>query len=111
MRAEERAKIAAAFGQVPAAGSTCVPPRPEDAVGTFLRMVTINDIYILANYPKVASALAACRTAAAPLDCVVTSHLNGDFLSPCIYSSLDSGKAMMDGAQPDEYRVCLLGQS
>ena len=35
------------------------PPRPAKAVGTFLRLVTVNDVYTLANYPHLRSAVAA----------------------------------------------------
>ena len=69
--------------------------RPSDAVGTFLRMIMINDVYILDNYPKFAKAVELARELSKEQDCVVTSHLNGDFLSPCIYTALDGGTTMM----------------
>ena len=28
--------------------------------------------------------------------CVVTSHLSGDFLGPCLFTSLDGGATMVD---------------
>jgi len=71
-------------------------PRPKSAVGPFLRVVSINDVYKLDNYPRVATAIAAAKADAKDLDCVVTSHLNGDFLSPCVLSALDGGKAMTE---------------
>jgi len=54
------------------------PRRPRTACGTFLRIVTVNDVYKLDNYPRVASAVAAAKKAAAALDCVVISTLPGD---------------------------------
>lgn len=72
-----------------------VPPRPLTAHGTFLRLVSINDVYALDNLPRVATCVAAARAASTQLDCVVSSHMNGDFLSPCMLSAMDGGRAMM----------------
>jgi hypothetical protein len=72
------------------------PPRPKAAVGTFLRIITINDVYKLDNYPRVATAVESARSSMADLDCVVSSHLNGDFLSPCTLTALDGGKVMSE---------------
>ena len=71
-------------------------PRPTTAVGTFLRIVTVNDVYSLENYPRLATAVQIARESAAAHDCVVTSHLNGDFLSPCMLTALDGGQAMAE---------------
>jgi len=71
-------------------------PRPRTAAGTFLRVLSINDVYKLDNYPHVTSAIRAAKAEAAALDCVVISTLNGDFLSPCILSALDGGKSMVE---------------
>lgn len=62
-----------------------------------MRVITINDVYKLDNYPRVASAVKLARSASSTQNCVVTSHLNGDYFSPCILSALDGGKAMMQG--------------
>jgi hypothetical protein len=77
-------------------GAPPVPPRPRTAVGTFLRIVTVNDVYKLENYPSFKFAIQQLRDASKELDCVVTSHRNGDFLSPCILTALDGGRAMME---------------
>lgn len=71
-------------------------PRPPGAVGTFLRLVTINDVYKLEHYPCFKTAVNETREHAKDLDCVVTTHLNGDFLAPCILSALDGGRAMAE---------------
>ena len=42
----------------PSPGDSGMPGRPAGAVGTFLRLITINDSYLLDNYPHVASAVA-----------------------------------------------------
>ena len=77
-----------------ASANAASAPRPPDAVGTFLRIVTINDVYKLENYPSFKTAVNEAREHAKHIDCVVTSHLNGDFLAPCILSALDGGRAM-----------------
>ena len=71
-------------------------PRPRTAAGPFLRVVTVNDVYRLDNYPRVATAVAAAKADADGLDCVVTSTCNGDFLSPCTLTALDGGRAMTE---------------
>lgn len=70
--------------------------RPLGAEGTFLRIVMVNDVYKLANYPPLAQLLRVVRGAQAQQNCKVISLLNGDFLSPCIETSLDSGRAMCE---------------
>eukprot|EP00746_Dinoflagellata_sp_MGD_P031079 gnl/MRDRNA2_/MRDRNA2_17385_c0_seq1.p1 gnl/MRDRNA2_/MRDRNA2_17385_c0~~gnl/MRDRNA2_/MRDRNA2_17385_c0_seq1.p1 ORF type:complete len:393 (+),score=71.89 gnl/MRDRNA2_/MRDRNA2_17385_c0_seq1:92-1180(+) len=72
-----------------------MPPRPSGAVGTFLRIVTVNDVYDLKNYARVASAVDEAKASASQLDCAVFSCLNGDFLSPCVLTSIDGGASMM----------------
>ncbi|EOD34543.1 hypothetical protein EMIHUDRAFT_228520 [Emiliania huxleyi CCMP1516] len=59
-------------------------------------MITVNDIYILDNYPRLATALASARSGAESIGAVVTTHLNGDFLSPCTFTALDGGKVMSE---------------
>lgn len=86
-----------------------LPPRPVDAVGTFLRAITINDVYVLKNYPAVATCVEIAKKAAAELDCVVTSHNNGDFLSPCLDTALDGGKAMVHGLNMAKIGYVCLG--
>jgi UMP-CMP kinase len=78
-------------------GTAATAPRPPSAHGTFLRILPINDVYTLENYPHFASAVVAARKAAADLDCKVISTLNGDFLSPCVLTALDGGRAMVQG--------------
>ena len=81
----------------PAAPTGGLLPRPRTAVGKFLRVITINDVYKLDHYPRVATAVNMAKAEAAALDCVVTSHLNGDFLSPCTLTAIDGGHGMTEG--------------
>lgn len=68
-----------------------ITSRPFTAEGTFWRIITVNDVYELSNYTRVASAVEEAKNVAADLDCVVTSHMNGDFMSPATYTSTDGG--------------------
>jgi 2',3'-cyclic-nucleotide 2'-phosphodiesterase (5'-nucleotidase family) len=58
-------------------------------------VVTVNDVYKLDNYPRVASAIQEFKAASAAEDCVCVSTLPGDFLSPCTLTNLDGGVAML----------------
>ena len=69
-------------------------PRPRTAVGSYLRIISINDVYDINNYPYVETAIQSLKQTAE--DGVVVATLNGDFLSPCLTTSLDGGKAMLD---------------
>ncbi|GEM_PF-6892194 len=69
-------------------------PRPREAAGTYLRIVSINDVYEIENYPYVQTAIRSLKQTTE--DGVVVSCLCGDFLSPCLLTSLDGGKAMLD---------------
>lgn len=73
-----------------------LPPRPSTASGTFLRIITVNDIYKLDYYPRLAAVVESARDAAGEMDCVVSCHLNGDYLSPCLITALDGGKTMVE---------------
>ena len=84
-------------------------PRPRTAVGTFLRMLTVNDVYKLDNYPRVATAVNTAKGEAAALDCVVTSHLNGDYLSPCTLTAIDGGRGMTEGLDHAKIDYVCLG--
>ena len=68
--------------------------RPRTAHGTFLRILTINDVYNLETYPRFAWGVQAAKDVQGDLDCVVKSFLPGDFLSPAVHTSLDNGKAL-----------------
>jgi len=71
-------------------------------------MLSVNDVYMLDNYPRFAAAVMEAKKQSKALQCVVTSHMNGDFLSPCLFTALDGGTTMVDGlnyAQLDY--VCL----
>ncbi len=63
-------------------------------MGTYLRLVSINDVYDIKSYPYVETVIQALKQTAE--DAVVIATLSGDFLSPCIITSLDGGKAMLD---------------
>lgn len=69
-------------------------PRPVGATGEFLRIVMVNDVYKLANYPPLAQLLRTVKATQSLLSCKVVCLNNGDFLSPCLETSLDGGKAM-----------------
>lgn len=69
-------------------------PRPTTAVGTYLRIISINDVYDIVNYPKVETAIQSLKQTTE--DGVVVACLSGDFISPCLITSLDGGKAMLD---------------
>ena len=83
--------------------------RPPGASGQFLRMLSINDVYVLDNYANLASAVLTHRKMGESLGCVVTSHLNGDFLSPCLQTALDGGTAMMQGLNYGKLDYACLG--
>ncbi len=74
-----------------------VLPRPPAAAGTFLRIISINDVYKLDNYSRLAAAVHAARDKASKLDCKVVCALNGDFIMPCTLTALDGGRAMVEG--------------
>eukprot|EP00930_Biecheleria_cincta_P075283 TRINITY_DN62451_c0_g1_i1.p1 TRINITY_DN62451_c0_g1~~TRINITY_DN62451_c0_g1_i1.p1 ORF type:complete len:599 (+),score=95.32 TRINITY_DN62451_c0_g1_i1:74-1798(+) len=67
--------------------------RPRRAVGAFLRIVMVNDVYKLDKYPRVREAVREFREA--EQDCMVICVVPGDFLSPCTLTSLDGGVAML----------------
>jgi hypothetical protein len=58
--------------------------RPATAEGTFVRIITVNDVYKLDNFPRLATAIKEMKAAAAANGCVVKSVINGDFVGPCI---------------------------
>lgn len=95
--AKHFAKTPAASAAAGADGQSRLPPRPRNAHGKFLRVISMNDVYRLENYAHFATAVLTARRDASLLDCKVSSHCNGDFLSPCILTSLDGGVAMMAG--------------
>ena len=72
-------------------------------------MIMINDVYILDNYPKLAAAVVMARKLSESQNCVVTSHLNGDFLSPCIHTALDGGTTMMQALNYAKLDYACLG--
>ena len=56
-----------------AKASCAVRARPKAANATFLRVLSVNDVYELTNYPRLASAIKQNRAAAGGLDCVFIS--------------------------------------
>ena len=58
----------------------------------WLRIVSINDIYDISNFPAFAALLKDLRVG--PNKTLVT--VNGDFLSPNVLSPLDKGRSMID---------------
>lgn len=69
-------------------------PRPREAKGTYLRIISINDVYEIKNYPYVETIIKSLKETAE--DAVVIASMSGDFLSPCLLTSLDGGKSMFD---------------
>ncbi|KAG8466374.1 hypothetical protein KFE25_002130 [Diacronema lutheri] len=84
------------------------PPAPEGAVGEWLRVLTVNDVYKLDNFPALATAIAKAR-AEAPPSCTVIATLNGDFLSPGLYTALDGGLTMVEAVQQVGFDYVCLG--
>jgi len=64
------------------------------ARGPRLRIVAINDVYQLDNFPRLAT-LIADLTRADPVDRTLVT-LAGDFLAPSLLSSLDQGRGMVE---------------
>jgi 2',3'-cyclic-nucleotide 2'-phosphodiesterase (5'-nucleotidase family) len=62
--------------------------------GPRLRIVAVNDVYVLDNLPQLASLIEAERRRD-PADALLVT-LAGDFLSPSMLSSLDGGRGMVD---------------
>jgi 2',3'-cyclic-nucleotide 2'-phosphodiesterase (5'-nucleotidase family)/Ca2+-binding EF-hand superfamily protein len=83
--------------------------RPASAHGQFLRIITVNDVYKLTHYPRVATAIKQARSSASRNDCVVKSFINGDWLSPCILSAIDGGKAMTQALDVVDLDYACLG--
>ncbi|NEO71651.1 EF-hand domain-containing protein [Moorena sp. SIO3H5] len=69
-------------------------PKPREAVGNYLRIISINDVYDINNYPYVETVIQSLKETSE--DAVVIACLSGDFLSPCLLTSVDGGKAMLD---------------
>ncbi|WP_437896791.1 5'-nucleotidase C-terminal domain-containing protein [Sorangium sp. So ce124] len=61
--------------------------------GPALRIVCVNDVYLLDNLPRLATLVR--RHAAGPVDRFITV-MAGDFLAPSLLSSLDHGRGMVD---------------
>ncbi len=59
-----------------------------------LRIVAVNDVYLLDHLPKLSTLRTECE--AAHPDTKVLLTLAGDFLSPSMLSSLDGGRGMVD---------------
>jgi len=65
-------------------------------VGQFLRLLSVNDVYTLENYARFATAVTEAKRLSKAIQCVVTSHMCGDFMGPCLHTSLDGGVTMME---------------
>lgn len=59
-----------------------------------LRIVAVNDVYVLDELPRLASVVEAARTQD-PADRLLVT-VAGDFLAPSLLSSLDEGRGMVD---------------
>jgi 2',3'-cyclic-nucleotide 2'-phosphodiesterase (5'-nucleotidase family) len=84
-------------------------PRPGSAVGTFLRIITVNDIYKLDRYPCLATAIKQAQAFASSNNCVTKSFLPGDFVGPCVLTAIDGGKAMVEALSVAGIDYCCLG--
>ena len=90
-------------------GGSGLLPRPRSAVGKFLRVITVNDVYVLDHYPRLATCVNLAKAEAESLGCVVSTHLNGDFLSPCSLTAIDGGRGMTDGLNHAKIDYVCLG--
>lgn len=99
MSPEERERVLALVSTIQGSsaptGSGSRLGRPPLAAGKFLRVVTVNDVYKLDNYPRVCQAIKEFKAAQESEDCICVSCLPGDFLSPCTLTNLDGGVAML----------------
>ncbi|MBK8592976.1 MAG: bifunctional metallophosphatase/5'-nucleotidase [Sandaracinaceae bacterium] len=59
-----------------------------------LRVVAVNDVYVLDELPRLASLVQGARTRD-PADCLLVT-VAGDFLAPSLLSSLDEGRGIVD---------------
>lgn len=66
----------------------------ESPRGPRLRIVAVNDVYLLDGFPSLAGLIAHARTHD-PADALLVT-LAGDFVAPSLLSSLDAGAAMVD---------------
>jgi 2',3'-cyclic-nucleotide 2'-phosphodiesterase (5'-nucleotidase family) len=62
--------------------------------GPTLRIVCVNDVYLLDHLPRLAGLVRHCAQQQ-PADLMVTT-LAGDFLAPSVLSSLDKGRGMLE---------------
>ena len=69
-------------------------PKPIKAYETYLRIISINDVYNIENYACVETIIKSLKETAG--DSVVVATLCGDFLSPCLLTSLDGGKSILE---------------
>lgn len=60
-----------------------------------LRIVAINDVYTLENFPRLRTLIDRVRVEE-PVDALLVT-VAGDFLAPSLLSSLDQGRGMVDG--------------
>ena len=83
-------------------GSGCLPPRPEGAVGPYLRVFSICDTYTMENYPRMRTMLRQAQAAATgdAHGCVVICTHSGDFLSPNPLTGVDMGMPRPQSLHP-----------
>lgn len=62
--------------------------------GPLLRIVSINDVYLLSNLPRLQSLLDSLKARLDADQLLLT--LPGDFVAPSLLSSIDSGRAMVE---------------
>ena len=80
--------------ELPATPATPATPASGGARGPHLRIVAVNDVYLLDGFPSLGGLVAHARTVD-PADVLLVT-LAGDFVAPSLLSSLDSGFAMID---------------
>jgi len=66
----------------------------DEGVGCHLRILHVNDVYELDNFPFLKAAVDDLSKGVPPSNVLTT--LAGDFLGPSLLSSLDNGKSMVD---------------
>lgn len=84
------------------------PPRPEGADGEWLRVISVNDVYKLDNLAQLKAAIVKAK-AEAPPGCTVIATLNGDFMSPCLFTALDGGHTMAEALEQVGFDYVCLG--
>eukprot|EP00438_Fugacium_kawagutii_P027181 Skav234840 [mRNA] locus=scaffold1428:228913:238504:- [translate_table: standard] len=77
-------------GLAPQVSNSTLPQRPPNAVGQFLRMLSINDAPWMDQGAQAHITPRQAKRLSKSMQCVVTSHMCGDFMGPCLHTSLEA---------------------